>query len=52
MIEAVCGDGIEGDIAVDDISMLARNCSEVTDGNYLIFCNILIATKIAVCHSI
>ena len=52
MVEAVCGDGMEGDIAVDDISMVARKCSEATNGNYLICYNILIATKIVASHSI
>ena len=42
MIEAVCGDGAKGDIAVDDISMVARNCSEVNNGNYLRFNSIII----------
>ena len=36
MIEGVCGAGVKGDIAVDDISMIAKNCSEIKNGNYYV----------------
>jgi hypothetical protein len=32
LIESVCGDGAEGDIAIDDIKMFDKNCSQVYDG--------------------
>ena len=34
MIEAVRGSGANGDIALDDFSMIDKNCSEVENGNY------------------
>ena len=37
MIEGVCGAGVKGDIAVDDISMISKNCSEIKNGNYYKF---------------
>ena len=37
MIEGVCGAGAKGDIAVDDISMISKNCSEIKSGNYYKF---------------
>jgi hypothetical protein len=37
LLEAVRGDGAEGDIALDDFSMIEKNCSEVQNGNYLKF---------------
>ena len=33
MIEAVRGDGANGDIALDDFSMINNNCSEIKNGN-------------------
>jgi hypothetical protein len=33
MIEAVSG-GARGDIAVDDLSMISKNCAEVENGKY------------------
>ena len=32
MIEAVCGNGANGDIALDDFSMMNKNCSEIKNG--------------------
>lgn len=32
MIEAVCGNGANGDIALDDFSMMNKNCSEIKSG--------------------
>ena len=37
MIEADCGEGAKGDIAVDDFSMIDKNCSEIQNGNYYKF---------------
>ena len=37
MIEGVCGDGSLGDIAIDDISLVQRNCSQVHNGTKLLF---------------
>ena len=36
MIEGVCGAGANGDIGVDDISMIAKSCSEIKNGNYYV----------------
>ncbi|CAB4009334.1 RNA-directed DNA polymerase from mobile element jockey [Paramuricea clavata] len=38
MIEAVCGEGAKGDIAVDDFSMIDKKCSEIQNDN-LPFCS-------------
>lgn len=35
LIEGVCGDGALGDIAVDDISVVHKNCSQVHNGKNL-----------------